>query len=122
MPNVEFGEVIHNQVVPTIKIYRIGRRLKDLIANGFSKTIAIQHIEAGIKQLHELGLGHGDISLNNVFVDDNGIAFLVDLEYSAPVNAVVARERRPPEASNRMTLAEFDFWRFDKLKVEIAKL
>ncbi|MBS0646964.1 MAG: hypothetical protein JSR97_10310 [Verrucomicrobia bacterium] len=122
LANVEYGEVFPNRSIPTIQIDRIGRRLKDAIAKGYSKQTALEHVEAGMKQLHQLGLGHGDISLNNVFVDDQGIAFLDDLEYSAPVDSIVARQRRPPDASNRMTLGEFDLWKFDQLKVEIAKL
>lgn len=121
LPNVEYGEVLPTKT-PTIRINRIGRRLRGAIAHGFSKQTALQHVEEGIKQIHALGLGHGDVSLNNIFVDDTGVAFISDLEYSAPLESVVARERRPPQASNRMTVADLDMWRFDQLKIVIAKL
>jgi hypothetical protein len=122
LPNVEYGEILRNTHVPTIKIDRIGRTLKDAIASGtISKDKACRDIEAGIRQLRELGLGHGDIKLNNIFVDDENVAFLDDLEYCAPHGTIIPKERRS-SASNARKIEEFDLWRFEELKVEIAKL
>jgi hypothetical protein len=120
-PNVEFGKVLRT-TLPTLRIDRIGRRLKDTIIEGFSKQTALKHVEAGIQQLNTLGLGHGDISVNNILVDDVGVAFLNDLEYSAPLDFAVENERRPPNSSSVMTIAEFDRFRFDELKVAIYKM
>lgn len=74
------------------------------ITQGFPKQTAIQLIEEEIKQLHELGLEHGDISVNNIFVDDKEVAFLDDLEYSASCDSIIPKRRRPSQASNRMTI------------------
>eukprot|EP01040_Poterioochromonas_malhamensis_P004147 gene4147-4439_t len=122
LPNVEYGEVLENTYPPSIRIDRIGRPLKVAIANGFSKELALQHVEAGIQQLRSLNLGHGDISLNNIFVDDQNIAFLDDLEYAAPLGHIIPKERRPTDQSNVRKIEDFDAWRFGQLRVEIERL
>ena len=57
----------------------------------FNKDIAYQHIQAGLEQLRSLGLGHGDIKVNNIFVDDTNIAFLDDLEYCTPLGTIIPK-------------------------------
>lgn len=123
LQNVEHGEVLSYEPPQAIRIHRVGRRLKDAIRNGFSKETALKHIQDGIFQLHNIGFGHGDVSLNNVCVDDNNIAFLDDLEYAAPIGTSIPKKRKPPSrAADKMSIEEFDLWRFNEMKVQMATL
>ena len=122
LPNVEHGEVIAGVFPPSIRINRIGKTLNQAISNGFNKDTAYQHIRAGLEQLRELGLGHGDIKMNNIYVDDNDVAFLGDLEYCAPLGTIIPTERRPANVTNVRKIEEFDSWRLSQLKLDLEKM
>lgn len=122
LPNVGHGEVIAGVYPLSIRIYRIGKTLTQAISNGFNKDTAYRHIQAGLEQLRELDLGHGDIKMNNIFVDDNDVAFLDDLEYCAPLGTIIPKERRPANITNVRNIEEFDAWRLGQLKLDLAKM
>jgi hypothetical protein len=94
------------------------------MSEGFNKSTALQHVVAGLEQLRSVHLGHGDIDIDNVFVDDNGVAFLDGLEYCAPLGTTVPQERRPPTtlAASVRNIEEFDAWRLGELKTALEKL
>ena len=125
--NVEHGDVISdNTNTATIRINRIGKPLLHVLAERLiTYDKAIEHIEAGIAQLREIGLAHGDIQMRNIFVDVNGVVFLSDLEYCAPLGSIIPPTRRPREGRNVCNVSkieDFDQWKLSQLRVEIAKL
>jgi predicted unusual protein kinase regulating ubiquinone biosynthesis (AarF/ABC1/UbiB family) len=114
--------VIDGVYPPSIRINRVGKTLIHAISTGFNKDIAYQHIQAGLEQLRSLGLGHGDIKVNNIFIDDNDIAFLDDLEYCASLGTIIPEERRPAAVTNVRKIEEFDAWRLSQLKLHLEIL
>ncbi len=62
--------------------------MKDvLIGKAVQKTVGLpDKIALGVKELHEIGFAHCDISLNNIFVEfGTNVVFLDDLEYLTPI-------------------------------------
>ena len=107
LENVEHGEVIC-AIPPSIRLDRIRKPLTRAISDGFDKKTAFEHIVAGLEQLRTLNLGHGDIKINNIFVDDDGVAFLDDLEYCAPLGSIILKVRTTTSVK---TIKDFDFRR-----------
>jgi hypothetical protein len=79
LPHVECGyRFSQNAIIIT----RVGARLRDALRIGLtSKEKVLDDVKAGLEELHQNGLAHGDIRIENVFVDQNGVSFLDDLEY-----------------------------------------
>jgi predicted unusual protein kinase regulating ubiquinone biosynthesis (AarF/ABC1/UbiB family) len=87
-------------------ITRVGRRISDALRDGISKQVIYDGFVAGVKQLHAHGFAHCDISISNVFVDDKGLAFLVDLEYLTPLNDPPPHKTRIPIGSYVSTVSD----------------
>lgn len=97
--HVEHGRVLsYNPGQQSIVIARIGNRLtlSNMIKLGLTKEMVISQVELGLEELHNIGLAHCDISVDNVFIDDSGIVFLDDLEYLTPVNMAAPHFTRLP--------------------------
>ena len=80
-PHIEYGVVdIDNK---SIIITKIGYKLTtaNLLKFGLNKDMIKKQVQLGLDELHSALLAHCDLSLNNVFIDSNGVVFLVDLEY-----------------------------------------
>jgi hypothetical protein len=91
LPNVEWGELERNN---KILITRIGYTLSTALHHGrITVEKAISDVLAGMKQMHDLGIAHTDLKMDNVFVDANG-AFLDDLEYITDVNKIMCQPYR----------------------------
>ena len=70
----------------SVIITRVGYRLKDALRNELTnKNQVMEDVKAGLEELHLNGFAHGDIRIENVFVDQNGISFLDDLEYLSSI-------------------------------------
>ena len=91
LPHVEWGEVlapISRRCRLSIRITRVGIPVSTAIRNKITtKDRIYEDVAAGVAELHGLGLAHCDIHMGNVFVDEDGTAFLGDLEFLAPMEA-----------------------------------
>jgi hypothetical protein len=119
LPNVEQG--IAN--CTTVTITTVGRRLRDVIRRGgLEKSVAFTQVEEAVRQLHDIGIAHCDICVDNVFVNVvDDVVFLGDLEYCRPM-------LDPPPIGIRRadlkakTAEELDHLQLGKLKDELALL
>lgn len=71
--------------------------------------------------MHDIGVAHTDLKMNNVFVDD-GVAFISDLEYITEIDTVVISPFRGLSSANQpdtMTAEELDLKQLEKLVREI---
>lgn len=57
LPHVEHGCM---NDLDSVEIIRIGDPLTTKLRQGFTKNVAIEHIQSGIQQLHDAGFAHGD--------------------------------------------------------------
>lgn len=48
-----------------------------------------EEIKRAVKQFHEAGYSHGDLSLSNVMKDDQGRIVLIDVSFSGPIGAKI---------------------------------
>jgi hypothetical protein len=119
--HVEHGRVCNFQLSnQSIVITRIGNRLtmSNMIKFGLTKEMVISQTRQGLEELHTIGLAHCDISVDNVFIDDNGVVFLDDLEYLTPTNDPPPHFTRLPVGVNEhqvqsaLQLDEFQFQLF----------
>jgi hypothetical protein len=84
LKHVEWG---YSHTSGSVIITRVGYRLKDAIRNEVTtKKQAIEDVKAGLEELHQNDFAHGDVRIDNVFVDQNGISFLDDLEYLTAID------------------------------------
>jgi hypothetical protein len=116
--HVEHGRVCNYELSnQSIIITRIGNRLtvSNMVKFGLTKDMVISQTRLGLKELHTIGLAHCDISVDNVFIDDNGVVFLDDLEYLSPINESPPHFIRLPAGVNEhqvqsaLQLDEFQF-------------
>jgi len=120
LANVEWG------VVETPKktlITRIGHKLVISLLNGLiTAEKAIADITAGVKQMHDIGIAHTDLKMDNVFVDA-GVAFIGDLEYITELDTVMVKPFRVISSDNHqpdtMTAEELDNKQLEELVCEI---
>ena len=84
--HIEYGYVNNHQKSCTIT--RIGNKLNSLNISRFSltKESICAQVKQGLDELHIIGFAHCDICIDNVYIADDGIVFLDDLEYLTPVN------------------------------------
>jgi hypothetical protein len=101
--HIEFGEVLQddrNNLTRHCLISRIGVRLSSALLNGIVTRDSIWHqIQAAVFELHAIGFAHCDISINNAYVDADGIVFLDDLEYLTPINSPPPHKIRVPKTT-----------------------
>ncbi len=115
--HVEYGRVIDSH---SIMISRIGNRLtrSNMTKLGLTTVMVIAQVLLGLQELHNIGLAHCDVSVNNVFIDDGGVVFLNDLEYLTPINDPVPHYTRLPvgvtadQVQNARHLDELQFQLF----------
>lgn len=119
LPNVEWGRPVGGSD-NAVMITRVGRRVIDAIRDGVSKLDIYNGVVAGLQQLHAHGYAHCDISINNVFVDDNG-AFLDDLEYLTPVKDSPPHQTRIPANTNATTAEELDDLQLKSFALELQR-
>ena len=64
-----------------------GRPLIDILRDdsilGESKHLALQNSGAAVRMLHRMAVTHGDLSTNNILIDDSYDAYLIDFGLSA---------------------------------------
>jgi hypothetical protein len=123
LPHVEWGR----RIVDTnnIMITRIGRRLRLCIMNGtVSRQQAISEVELGLQELHKLGFAHCDVWIENVFVDQNNVVFIDDLEYLVPLQdpPIAHNYRLPAGAVIPTTGLDLDKAQFLAFQATIATL
>ena len=80
-PHIESGTV--DIVSKSIIITKIGYKLttSNLLKFKLTKDMVKEQVQLGLDELHSVLLAHCDLSINNVFIDANGVVFLDDLEY-----------------------------------------
>ena len=52
----------------------------------FDKKLCIQQVKSAIDYVHSHGLAHNDINPNNIMLDENDVAFLIDFGSCKPVD------------------------------------
>jgi len=89
LAHVEYGRAFPE--TKNCMITRIGNRLQTAVMRGQVTREQVFHgVAQALHELHSIGLAHCDVSVNNVYVDDDGTVFLDDLEYLTPI------DRAPP--------------------------
>jgi len=119
LAHVATGKPTHSWKRDVLMITRIGVMLENALKEGvITKDRAIADVEAGVSELHESGFAHGDLRLENIFVDNEG-AFLDDLEYLALLDdeARLFVSRNP-----NISAREFDFIQLEMLKDKIDRI
>ena len=106
-------------------ITRIGRKLRISLKDGrITAEKAIADVKAGVKQMHDKGIAHTDLKVDNVFVDA-GVAFIVDLEYITEMGTVMLNPFRAISEVNQpdfMTAEELDYKQLEEIVCEIRSL
>ena len=122
LQHVEWGEAVESNQ-NAIMITRVADKLTAAIyAEKISREQAINHITLAVQELHSINLAHCDIVMDNVFVDDAGVAFLDDLEYLTPVNDPAPLNSRWNPAENPgLTAAQLDILLLSKFAAEVMR-
>jgi hypothetical protein len=97
--HVEHGRIVNRDLQnQSILITRLGNRLTlaNMTKLRLTKEMVIAQVGLGLVELHNIGLAHCDISVENVFIDDQGVVFLDDLEYLTPMNDPAPHYTRLP--------------------------
>lgn len=116
LPNVEWGRANCN----SITIERVGKRLVDAMREyGLGKPDVLRQVEAGINQLHGIGFAHCDLCTDNIFVDEEGVVFLGDLEYCTKGTSPPPTNLRRLDA-RATTAGQLDRFQFEKLDEELT--
>ena len=119
LANVEWGVV---EGPEKILITRIGHKLRTALLHGrITAEKAIADIQAGVAQMHERGIAHTDLKVDNVFVDA-GVAFLDDLEYITQIDTIMNKPYRvlsPIGQPDTMTAEELDLKQIEELVRDI---
>jgi hypothetical protein len=93
LPHVEYGYVNNDPNLPnSCVVTRIGNKLttSTMARLHVGKEMVIAQVQSGLDELHNIGLAHCDLCIENVYIDDDGTVFLDDLEYLTPI------ENAPP--------------------------
>jgi hypothetical protein len=119
LANVEWGVVEGpNKVLITL----IGHKLRTALQRGhISVEKAIADVQAGVTQMHERGIAHTDLKMDNAFMAD-GVAFLGDLEYVTEIDTIMNKPYRVLSSTGQpdtMTAEELDLKQLAKLVREI---
>jgi hypothetical protein len=107
LKHVEYGRVVPN--TQSCVITRIGNKLVTALSTRMvTKDQIVEQVLLGLEELHSIGLAHCDVSVKNVFVDDDGVVFLDDLEYLTPTGKEPKLKNRLPYGvdPNTVTTAE----------------
>lgn len=122
LEHVEWGYLIEN-TNNQIMITRVGRKLSDCIRDKtVTKDKAIADVRSALNELHAIGYAHCDICMDNVFVDNNNIVFLNDLEYLVGVQEnpyQVTRIRNPILAASITTGLQLDVAQFAQFQIDV---
>jgi serine/threonine protein kinase len=96
--HVEYGYVINNSVPNSLMITRIGSKLNSANMSRYrlSRNDVLTQVRESLNELHGIGFAHCDLSIDNVFIDDDGVVFLDDLEYVTPINDPPPHKTRLP--------------------------
>lgn len=117
LPNVEWGEV-PDRSRKSITIRRIGKRLLTALREHLvtKDQIRVQLTQA-VEQLHQIGLAHCDICLENAFFDEpTNSVFLDDLEYLTPIRDPPPHHTRIPPDAQIATALELDMLQLQGLE------
>ena len=122
LQHIEWGEAVESNQ-NAIMITRVADKLTEAIHAGkISREQAINHISLGVQELHSINLAHCDIVMDNVFVDDAGVAFLDDLEYLTPVNdPAPVNSRWNPAENPGLTAAQLDTLLLSKFAADVMR-
>lgn len=113
LENVEWGEAVVNNE-NAVLITRMGRRvLSALNTNVVTSQQIIDGVRSALQQLHDIGLAHCDISLSNVYVDDDNAVSLVGLEYLTPVDDPPPHFTRIPQDGRPESALKLDEMQFN---------
>eukprot|EP01038_Epipyxis_sp_PR26KG_P016579 gene16579-22635_t len=124
LPHVEWGEV-NDREERRITVKRIGQTLRQAIVDKVvTRENALFQVETAVAELHNIGLAHCDISVNNIFVElGTNVVFLDDLEYLTPVDQPpphltrISVDREPPKNA-----AELDHFQLKTFKLSLLTL
>jgi hypothetical protein len=117
LPNVEWGEV-PDRSRKTIIIKRIGKRLLTALRERLvTKEQIITQLRQAVGQLHQIGLAHCDICLENAFYDEStNSVFIDDLEYLTPAGDTPPHHTRiPSDVAIPATARELDELQLERL-------
>mmetsp|Transcript_18445 Transcript_18445/g.25278 ORF Transcript_18445/g.25278 Transcript_18445/m.25278 type:complete len:348 (-) Transcript_18445:222-1265(-) len=121
LPNVEWG-IVSSQ---TITITRVGSTLSDAIrVRNLNKEEVFEQVCRGVAQLHDNGIAHCDICVDNIFVEfeeKGGQVFLGDLEYCCAKDMEPRSDIRRADCRAK-TAEELDNIQLEKLKDELARI
>lgn len=122
LSHVEWGEAVPDDANAII-ITRVGSQLEDALAAGdINRDDAVAHIRLAVEELHNIGFAHCDIVMDNVFVDNDGVAFLDDLEYLTPVNdPAPANARWNSDAHPGLSATELDTLLMKSFVLEVMR-
>ena len=126
--HVESGRVVSINP-PICLITRLGYKLSRSSISSAHLSIdeVKRQVQEGLDELHALGYAHCDLSVNNVFIDDNGIVFLDDLEYltpidELPININPARLPYGTDVASVTSALRLDELQFQQFSVEILRV
>jgi hypothetical protein len=129
LPHIEFGQVLRddqNRVTRSCMITRIGTRLSSALSSGVVNCDGVWgQIQCAVAELHAIGFAHCDISVNNAYVDDDGIVFLSDFEYLTPVSAQPPHLTRVPTTTSVdaiLTASDLDSSQLTTFQNELYRL
>ena len=112
LPNIEHGRVDLKKIIIT----RIGATLPVALATRrLDKLAAFEQVKRGVEQLHSIGYAHCDICIDNIFVDDDNIVFVGDLEYCCPIDGP------PPVGIKRSSECAHTAGQLDEIQLERLK-
>jgi len=107
-------------------ITRIGNKLQTALDRGtVTRAQIMDGVRRGLQELHDLQLAHCDVSVSNVYVDDDGVVFLDDLEYLTPIDDAPPHKTRLPlgiDPASVTTARQLDELQFQKFCSDINSL
>ena len=123
LQHIEWGGAVESNQ-NAILITRVADKLTAAIhAEKISREQTITHISLAVQELHLINLAHCDIVIDNVFVDDAGVAFLGGLDYLTPVNDPAPWSTRWNPAENPdLTAAQLDTLLLSKFAADVMRL
>ena len=119
LPHVEQGTCNCTSVT----IQTIGRRAREALqAKLIQRAELIAQVRSALNSLHDIGIAHCDVCLENVFVLDSGVVILGDLEYCTEANGQPPsdiRRRFDRELGVPSSASDLDDQQFAKLCEEL---
>lgn len=102
----------------SVMVTRIGTCITGALSERMmTSRNVLEGVTAALEQLHSNGFAHCDISINNIFYDNQGV-FLGDLEYLTPLNDPPPHLTRISKNAQPETALQLDELQFQLLQRE----